>query len=63
MKITVDMSVCERYGHCCFEAPEVFQLDDDGELLHLTEADDALGPQVEAAARNCPVLAITTAAE
>ncbi|MGL5852451.1 MAG: ferredoxin [Phycicoccus sp.] len=63
MKISVDMSVCERYGHCCFEAPEVFQLDDDGELRYVDDVDDALAPAVEAAVRSCPVLAITTAAE
>jgi ferredoxin len=59
MKITVDLAVCERYGHCCFEAPTVFELDDDGELQYLTDVEDGLRPEVEAAARACPVLAIT----
>jgi ferredoxin len=62
MKISVDLPVCERYGHCCFEAPEVFRLDDDGELHYATAVNDALATKVDAAARACPVLAISTAA-
>ena len=62
MKIDVDLTVCERYGHCCFEAPTVFELDDTGEnLLWQPEVDDSLLPQVEAAARACPVQAIAVA--
>lgn len=59
LKVSVDLTVCERYGHCCFEAPTVFELDDDGELQYVSTPDDALRTQVEAAARACPVLAIT----
>lgn len=59
LKVSVDLTVCERYGHCCFEAPTVFELDDDGELEYVTEVDERLRPQVEAAVRACPVLAIT----
>jgi ferredoxin len=59
MELTVDPAACERYGHCCFEAPTVFALDDDGELNYAPDVDDALRPQVEAAARVCPVLAIS----
>ena len=60
MKIDVNMTVCERYGHCCFEAPTVFELDDAGEELRWpSEVDEALAAQVEAAARACPVRAIT----
>jgi ferredoxin len=62
MKVSVDPSACQRYGHCCFEAPEVFQLDDDGELHHLTDVDDTHAPKVEAAVRACPMLAITATA-
>ncbi len=59
LRVTVDLTVCERYGHCCFEAPTVFELDDDGELRYVAEVDVAMRPQIEAAARACPVLAIT----
>lgn len=60
MKIDVDMTVCQRYGHCCFEAPTVFELDDAGEDLSWpAEVDAALVGQVDAAARACPVQAIS----
>ena len=59
LKVSVDLTVCERYGHCCFEAPTVFELDDDGELQYVSAPDETLHLQVGAAARACPVLAIT----
>ncbi len=59
MKVQVDMAVCERYGHCVFEAPAVFELDDDGELQYVTEPPDEELPGVQQAARACPVAAIT----
>ncbi|MEY2849522.1 MAG: hypothetical protein RI885_2189 [Actinomycetota bacterium] len=58
LSVSVDLAVCERYGHCCFEAPTVFELDDDGELRFDAAPDASLRPRVEAAARACPVLAI-----
>ncbi len=61
MKVSVDLSACERYGHCCFEAPDVFELDDDGELHYRADVDDTQAGSVGAAARACPVLAITVA--
>ena len=63
MKVDVDMTVCQRYGHCCFEAPTVFELDDAGEELSWPEeVDDSLAGQVSAAVRACPVRAITVQA-
>lgn len=62
MKVSVDMDTCERYGHCCFEAPTVFELDDDGELQYRTDVDDVGADELSAAARACPVRAITVTA-
>lgn len=59
MKVEVDMAVCERYGHCVFEAPEVFELDDEGELHHVAEPPDDELARVQQAARACPVAAIS----
>jgi ferredoxin len=59
MKVHVDLAVCERYGHCVFEAPAVFELDDDGELQYVAEPPDEELPRVQQAARACPVAAIT----
>lgn len=58
--IEVDMTVCERYGHCCFEAPDLFELDDDGELVHAASAPADRAAELAAAVRACPVQAIST---
>jgi ferredoxin len=63
VQIDVDQAVCQRYGHCCSEAPTVFELDDAGEELHWPpHVDASLAAEVEAAARACPVQAIVTRA-
>jgi ferredoxin len=59
VKIRVDMDVCQNYGQCVFASPEVFDLDDDGELVYQEVADDAAKPDVEAAVMACPVQAIS----
>lgn len=58
MKVIVDMDKCQDHGQCCFAAPEVFQLDAEGHLVHVLEPDEALRSQVEDAADVCPVQAI-----
>ncbi len=59
VKITVDMDKCQHYGQCCFEAEDVFQLDDDGKLVYSKEVDDSRRSDVESAADVCPMQAIT----
>jgi ferredoxin len=61
MEIRVDRGACERYGHCCFEAPGLFELDDDGELVHAPSAPPDRAADVVAAVRACPVQAISVA--
>jgi ferredoxin len=58
VKIIVDMDKCQHYGQCTFEAPDIFQLDDDNKLIHETEADDARLADIESAADVCPMQAI-----
>lgn len=58
MKVHVDMDVCQHYGQCVFAAPEVFDLDDNGELVYQAEAPDSARVEVEAAVMACPVQAI-----
>jgi len=55
MKILVDRRLCDGTGACVVEAPTVFEVDDDDELILLQEefGPDLL-PQVEAAVRACP---------
>ena len=60
IKINVDMTKCQHYGQCCFEAPTVFELDAEGKLQVLQhEVDESMREQVEAAADVCPMQAIT----
>ena len=59
MKVHVDLDVCQNYGQCVFAAPEVFDLDDAGDLVYQEVVDDSARPDVEAAVMACPVQAIT----
>jgi ferredoxin len=58
MRVTVDGQVCQNYGQCVFVAPEVFDLDDAGELVYEPTPQDTARGDVEAAALACPVQAI-----
>jgi ferredoxin len=53
------MDACQHYGQCCFEAEDVFKLDDAGKLTYVKEVDDRRRDAVEAAADVCPMQAIT----
>ena len=57
--ITVDMDKCQHYGQCCFEADDVFTLNDDGQLEYVAEADESRRADIESAADVCPMQAIT----
>lgn len=57
--ITVDMNACENYGQCCFEAEDLFRLDDDGKLVFTPQAADDRMADIEAAADACPMQAIS----
>ncbi len=60
IKVVVDMDVCQNHGQCVFSAPQVFELDDDGDLVQLQEeVGEDLRDAVEEAADVCPVQAIT----
>jgi ferredoxin len=60
MKITVDRGRCEGHGVCEEIAPEIYRLDDDGELeiLH-DEIPVALAAKARSGARLCPVAALS----
>jgi ferredoxin len=60
IRVVVDRDICQNHGQCVFAAPQVFELDDDGELVQLQdEVDDDLRDNVEEAADVCPTQAIT----
>jgi ferredoxin len=59
IKIHVDMDKCQHYGQCCFEADDVFALDDEGKLVYQEEASDDRLADLESAVDVCPMQAIT----
>ena len=60
IRVIVDRDVCQNHGQCVFAAPQVFELDEEGELVVLDdEPDESLRDAVEEAADVCPVQAIT----
>ena len=60
MKVVVNYDLCEANALCMQEAPEIFEVDDDDNLLVLQEtpADD-LRAKLERAVKACPRAAIT----
>jgi len=64
MEITVDWSLCDGNGLCVREAPEIFALDDDDQLIVLMETfGEELHHKAEAAVRACPKCALSISAE
>jgi ferredoxin len=61
IKVEVDMTKCQHYGQCVFEAPTVFKLNEDDKLEYVGEVDDSDRDNVEAAVDICPMQAIRIA--
>jgi len=60
MRVLVDFDLCRGHGACEGEAPEVFELDDEGKLTVLQEEPgEELRDKVELARKYCPTMAIT----
>jgi ferredoxin len=59
-KVVVDMDLCESNAICMGIAPEVFEVRDDDNLLHLLQENppDELRERCEQAVRQCPKQAI-----
>lgn len=67
MKIAVDLNRCQNHGQCTYSAPDIFALDDDGQLSFRAvatdeyvsdEIDESVKEDVEEAVDMCPVQAI-----
>ncbi|KFU75656.1 hypothetical protein BB31_40290 [Amycolatopsis lurida NRRL 2430] len=58
LKISVDNQRCHRYGFCQAEAPDVFQLREDGRLAYRQNPEVTRNLDVISAARSCPMRAI-----
>ena len=60
MRVLVDRLKCESNGMCVTAAPQVFEVDDDDELIVLNESpDEELRLSVETAVRMCPKQALS----
>ena len=62
LEIEIDRDVCMGSGNCVYEAPGVFELDDDGISSVIDPAGSPEG-DVVAAARKCPTHAIAVRRE
>ncbi|WP_238161111.1 ferric reductase-like transmembrane domain-containing protein [Kribbella antibiotica] len=58
LSISVDNQRCHRYGFCQSEAPDVFQLGEDGRLAYRQSPEVSRNLDVISAARSCPMRAI-----
>jgi ferredoxin len=61
IKVEVDMTKCQHYGQCVFEAPTAFKLNAEDKLEYVAEVDDSELDNVEAAVDICPMQAIRIA--
>lgn len=64
MKVKVDYDRCEGHGVCVMQAPDAFELDDDGDLQYHFEGQDVpaeMEDGVRAAIDACPVTALSEA--
>ena len=60
VRVLVDRDLCKGHATCMTEAPEIFQVDDDGQLTILDEQPNAaLLEKARAAEKHCPNQAIT----
>ena len=60
MRIRIDWDLCQGHGTCATEAPEVFRLNEAGELeVLIDEPPEDMRTQVRAAVRYCPTTAIS----
>jgi ferredoxin len=60
VKITVDWDLCASHGQCEFAAPQVFSINDDGDLDVLAASPpESERANVEQAVRRCPSNALS----
>ena len=64
MRIEVDRVLCQGHGVCESEAPEVFEVGKDRQVVVLADAPpDGQRPAVELAVKYCPTHALALVAE
>jgi ferredoxin len=58
MRIVVDRGLCELHGQCEYVAPELFHIDEDGELVVVEDVPEELAVKARLAVKVCPALAL-----
>ncbi|HET9420878.1 MAG TPA: ferredoxin [Nocardioides sp.] len=60
IRAVADLDLCQAHQMCQAEAPDVFGFDDDADRVVVLQEhpDESLRPQVEAAVRYCPAMAL-----
>ena len=63
MKVIVESSRCELHGECVMAVPEIFEIEDDKDVVTLInpEPGEHLRSKLEDAVLMCPVAAISLA--
>jgi ferredoxin len=61
MKVHAELDKCEGYANCVVAAPNVFSIDDDENLVIVTDPSPPEDKReaVEEAVRNCPTTALS----
>ncbi|HEX3778920.1 MAG TPA: ferredoxin [Pseudonocardiaceae bacterium] len=63
LEISVNNARCHLYGTCQAEAPELFELTEDERLRYVSHVSMAQVEQAKAAARGCPMRAVSLSVE
>ena len=60
-RVVADLGLCQAHQMCQGEAPEVFGFDDAADRVTVLQErpDESLRPQVQAAVRYCPAMALS----
>jgi ferredoxin len=60
VRAVADLDLCQAHQMCQAEAPDVFGFDNDADQVVVLREhpDESLRPQVEAAVRYCPAMAL-----
>jgi ferredoxin len=61
MRVRADLDLCQAHQMCQGEAPSVFGFDADDDKVTVLQQypDESLRPQVQAAVRYCPAMALS----
>ena len=59
-RLKADLDVCQGFGTCVMGAPDLFELDDDDQVVVLKEdIDEETFTHADLAVRSCPVAALS----